>query len=264
MVLTLNDNEHVERAADPLSRLHEELSRLTHEAAVPGLRRYPQAAIIDPHHQPVSRNRISLGGWPVRGFIGILLAAGIGLGGIIWLGSSGDAAKTTPPAPTPIRPALVVQAAPIAAGSPELTPLLQSMARDLASLGKEVEQLRADRDLIVRENGKLGEQFRASQEQLTRATSLLSEQLKASQELLARDNANVVGQIKGVQDQLTSVVSLVSQQNAPPKIAVARPRLAAPAVPKPIPTLSTPEAANQPKPEKPKLSSASRPPAPAR
>jgi uncharacterized protein involved in exopolysaccharide biosynthesis len=127
------------------------------------------------------------------------------------------------------------------------------MARDLTSVGKEIEQLKA------------------SQEQLTRGAARLSEQLKASQERVARDNANVAEQIKTIQDQLARINAQASEQNAPPEIAaapilptLARPRPTVPAARKPVPTLSSPLATAKPKAEKPKLSSASRPPAPAR
>src|SRR6266404_9207812 len=47
----------------------------------------------------VSGTGISLGRWVLRGFAGTLLAAGIGVAAIIWLGSPGDATKTSPPQP---------------------------------------------------------------------------------------------------------------------------------------------------------------------
>src|SRR6476646_129677 len=127
---TLNEKE-LERAAEPLSRLQEELSKLSHEAA--GLRPDPRTASINTFRPAVSGNRTSFGGWALRGFTGILLAAGIGIAGFIWLGSSGDAAKTAPS-----QPAALVQTASTAAVSSEVMPLLQSLARDLVSLGKEI------------------------------------------------------------------------------------------------------------------------------
>jgi hypothetical protein len=244
--------------ASPADAGNQQLSKLSHEAPSP--RSDPQSASINTFGPAVSGNRISLGGWALRGFAGILLAASIGAAAIIWLGSTGDAAKVPPPQPAPL-----AQTAPTAAAlPPELTPLLQSMARDLASVGKEIEQLKAGRELMARDNANLSEQLKASQEQLTRGVARLSEQLKASQEQVARDNANVAEQIKGIQDQLVRITSRSSAQNAPPRIAAAPSRPAAPAVRKPVPTLSSPQAPAQPKAEKPKLSSTSRPPAPAR
>ena len=205
----------------------------------------------------VSGTGISLGRWVLRGFAGILLAAGIGVAAIIWLGSPGDATKTSPPQPAPLAPSA-------AALPPELTPLLQSMARDLASMGKEIEQLKAGRELMGRDNANLSEQLRANQEQLTRGVARLSEQLKTSQEQMLLDNANVAEQIKAIQDQLARVISKASKQNAPPRIAAAPSPPTAAVARKPVPALSSPQATAQPKAEKPKLSSTSRPPAPAR
>ena len=205
----------------------------------------------------VSGTGISLGRWVLRGFAGILLAAGIGVAAIIWLGSPGDATKTSPPQPAPLAPTA-------AALPPELTSLLQSMARDLASMGKEIEQLKAGRELMGRDNANLSEQLRANQEQLTRGVARLSEQLKTSQEQMLLDNANVAEQIKAIQDQLARVISKASKQNAPPRIAAAPSPPTAAVARKPVPALSSPQATAQPKAEKPKLSSTSRPPAPAR
>lgn len=213
----------------------------------------------------VSGDRISLGRWTLRGFAGILLAASIGVGGVIWLGSSGDAAKTTP------SPAPLTQTGPTAPASSEVTSLLQSMSRDLSSVGKEIEQLKAGRELLVRDNANLSEQLKASQEQLARAVAGLSEQLKVSQEQVAQDNAKMADQIKGIQEQLTGFVSRAAEQNVRPQIAATPPRPTLPSprpavLPerKPGPTLSSTQVVVQPKAEKPKPASTSRPPAPAR
>jgi Skp family chaperone for outer membrane proteins len=208
-----------------------------------------------------SGNRISSGGWTLRGLAVILLAAGIGTAAVIWLVSSGDAAKTAPS-----QSEALAQTAPSAAVSPELTPLLQSMVRDLVSAGKEIEKLKASREQMSRDNANLSEQLKASQEQLSRVVVRLSEQLKTGQEQAARDNATVAEQIKGIQDQLARVIS---QQKTLPKIAATSPRLPprparpeGPAALKPVPTVSSAPASAKPKAERPKLSSA--PPAPAR
>jgi gas vesicle protein len=213
-----------------------------------------------------SGNRISLGGWRLRGFAVILLAAAIGLASVLWLGSSPNAAKTAPSQPAPL-----AQIAATAAVPPESTPLLQSISRDLISVGKEIEQLKAGRELMVRDNANVSEQLKASQEQLTRVVGGLSDQLKTGQEQAARDNANMAEQIKGIQDQLARVISQASEQKTLPKIAATSPRLAprtprpeGPAALKPVPTVSSAPVATKPKTEKPKLSSTTQPPAPAR
>ncbi|MDO9461482.1 MAG: hypothetical protein Q7N95_15405, partial [Alphaproteobacteria bacterium] len=162
--------------APPVNAGNPQRSKLRHEA--PGSRLDPLITSISTVGPAVSGKRTSLGRWALLGIAGILLAASIGASLITWLGWSGDAAKTAltaPPQPVPLAPTAATL-------SPELTSMLQSMARDLAGLGKEVEQLKAGRELMVRENANLNEQFRASQEQLTRAVAQFSEQLKASQE----------------------------------------------------------------------------------
>jgi hypothetical protein len=196
--------------------------------------------------------------WALRGFAGILLAAGVGAGAFTWLGSSRDAAKTVPSQPAaPALPAGV---------SPELASLLQSISRDLASARKEIEQLKTGRDTMARDNANLSEQRKASQEQLIRTVARLSDQLKASQELATRDNAVAADQIRTVQDQLIRL-----EHNAPRRIVAAPPRPAPAASPpatpgasRPVPTPTSAQATTQPKPEKPKPSSTSAPPAPVR
>jgi hypothetical protein len=143
------------------------------------------------------------------------------------------------------------------------------MVRDLNSAGKEIEKLKANREQTSRDNANLDEQ--ASQEQLTRVVARLSEQLKTGQEQAARDNATVAEQIKGIQDQLARVISQASEQKTLPKIAATSPRLSprparpeGPAALKPVQTVSSAPASAKPKTEKPKLSSTSQPPVPAR
>jgi len=242
---------------DAGNQLLKQLSELSQETATPRSERHTVSrnrfGTADPG------NRTLLGGWTLRGFAGILLAAGIGVAAVLWFRSSGDAAKTAASQPAPL-----AQIAPTAAMPTELTPLLQSMARDLASMGKEIEQLKAGREPMPRDNANLSEQLRANQEQLTRGVARLSEQLKTSQEQVARDNANVAEQIKAIQDQLARVISQAAEQNARPRIAAAPPRPLTPAAGKPVPILPSPQATAQPTAEKPKLSSTSRPPAPAR
>ena len=225
---------------------NQQLSKVSHETASP--RSDPYTASISRFRTVESGNRNSLGGWRSRGFAVILLAAGIGTAAVIWLRLPGDAAKTAPSQPTAL-----AQTAPTTAVSTESMPLLQSMARDLASVGKEIEQLNV------------------SQEQLTRGAAGLSERLMASQEQVARNNANVAEQIKTIQDQLARINAQASEHNAPPEIATAplrptlpRPRPTLTAARKPVPKLSSPLATAKPKAEEPKLSSASRPPAPVR
>jgi hypothetical protein len=63
------------------------------------------------------------------------------------------------------------------------------------------------------------------------------EQLKASQEQMARDNANAAAQLKASQEQMARVLSKASEQNLRPKISAPPPRPAAAPTRKPVPTL---------------------------
>src|SRR5712675_3128323 len=183
-------HEQITRAGEEIARAEEQLSKLEHDA-VPGSRR-----LFD---RPA-----------VRGLTGLLLAACIGVAAIAWQSSYGDAAKEiiarwapqhvvtlSPPLENPRLPALpsppTVQAAaektasplaqtapedvaPTAAAlSPELTQLLQSMARDLATVGQGIEQLKAGQEQMARDNAKAAEQLKASQEQMARVIAKTSE-----------------------------------------------------------------------------------------
>jgi hypothetical protein len=57
-----------------------------------------------------------------------------------------------------------------------LTQLLQSMARDLATLGQGIEQLKASQEQMARDNANAAAQFKASQEQMARVLAKASEQ----------------------------------------------------------------------------------------
>jgi DNA repair ATPase RecN len=60
--------------------------------------------------------------------------------------------------------------------SRELTQVLQSMARDLATLGQEIEQLKAGQEQMARDNANTAEQLKASREQMARVLAKASEQ----------------------------------------------------------------------------------------
>jgi hypothetical protein len=243
--------EQIARADEELARAEERLSKLEHAArrAVPG-------------------KRPSLGGRAVRGFIGLVLAACIGVAAIAWQSPYGDAAKQIiaswvpqlvltsslplekpglPAQPSPpivqvaaanIAPTLqapLAQTAPedvvptaAAALSPELTQLLQSMAHDLATLGQGIEQL------------------------------------KASQEQMARDSANAAEQLKASQEQMARVIAKASEQNLRSKIPAPPPRPTTTSTRKLGPMILLPQATAQPQAEKTQLSSAPRAPMPLR
>lgn len=154
-----------------------------------------------------------IGSRPVRAFTGFLLTACIGGAGVAWQ-SYGDAAKeiiarwapqlgltswlpleklglSAQPAPPAVAPAAAEAAPPQAAAlaqtapeataptaaalTPESTQLLQSMARDLANVGQEMEQLKAS-----------VEQLKASQQQMSRDVAKVSEAKASEQNLRPR------------------------------------------------------------------------------
>src|SRR6267378_4511621 len=130
-----------------------------------------------------------LTGPAVRGFTGLLLAACIGAAAIAWQSPYGDAAIIATWAPQrvatsspPLENPGLAQTAPedvaptAAALSPELTQLLQSMARDIATLGQGIELLKASQEQMARDNANAAEQLKASQEQMARVIAKASEQ----------------------------------------------------------------------------------------
>jgi hypothetical protein len=183
--------EQIARADDQLARVTEQLSRLEQGPA-----RHPSAVLGS---QPAP-------GRPVlRGLTGLVLAAGIcaaayalqaspyaeAAKGMIaqWaphgvstsplaLAKPGDPATVTSTVQlasveaTPSQPALTAQTptqdvAPASAPmSPELTQMLQSMARDIATLEQGIEQLKASQERVAADNAKSIAELKASQEQM--------------------------------------------------------------------------------------------------
>jgi len=257
--------EQITRVDEEIARAEEQLSKRDDAARHPS--DHPQTR-MNTFRPAVRGNRPSLGGRAVRAFIGLTLAACIGVVAIAWQSPSyGDAArqiiarwapqlaptlslmlenpglpaqpspptiqaaaaKTAPPQPATLAQTAPEGAAPTAAAvSPELTPLLQSMARDLATVGQRVEQL------------------------------------KASQEQMARDNANLAEQLKAGREEMARVIAMVSEQNLRPKIPEPLPRPTPAATRKPVSTLPSSRATAQPHVEKTQLSSAPRAPMPLR
>jgi uncharacterized membrane protein YccC len=187
--------EQIALADEQLARVNEQISRLENDSA-----------------RKNEFRRSSRGRPALRGFIGLLLTAGICTAAFAWH-SYGDtarpmisrwapqlAADSSPPSETPTlatepTPAAVqlaaadpaisplpppAQAAPQAAApSPipaETAELLQTMARDLANVRQEIEQLKAGQEALTRETAKNAEQLKESQEQTARAIANVSEQ----------------------------------------------------------------------------------------
>jgi hypothetical protein len=117
-------------------------------------------------------------------------------------------ATTVLPQPAPLAQTGPEDVAPTAAAPfPELAHLLQTMARDLATVEQEIEHLKTSQEQMVRDNA---EQFKATQEQMTRLIT-------------------------------------TAEQSLRPKISAPTPRpTAATPTRKPVPTLSSPQATAQP------------------
>jgi chromosome segregation ATPase len=68
-------------------------------------------------------------------------------------------------------------AAPTATAAPaDHTELLQTMARDLANVERNIEQLKANQQQIARDSSKAIEELKASQEEIKRVLARVSEQ----------------------------------------------------------------------------------------
>jgi hypothetical protein len=226
--------------------------------------------------------RPSIGRRAVRAFKALLLAACIGAAAIAWQSSGNvtkkiiatwapqfvltwlpleklglsaqpnpsdvpaDAANAAPPQPAALAQTAPQGIAPTAAApSAESAQLLQSMARDLASVGQEVEQLKASI-----------EELKANQQQISRDAARASEQNKASeQNLRPRISA------PPPRPAVARARKPVPPYYPPPQAAVAPtlPQAAAPYVPRP--PEPQPQAAPQP-PADPELASVPRPPMP--
>ena len=228
--------EQFGRADEQLTRVDEQVSKLEQDAAPHPSD--PQN-LIDPLNPAENGDRPYFGGPAMRGFIGFLLAVSIGVAAVVWQSPFyGDAARqivarwapqlvttlsptleslglpaqpspptiqptsanTAPPQPAPLAQTASEDVAPTAVPlSPEPAQLLQSMARDLATVGQEIEQLKI------------------SQAQMTRANAELAEQLKATQVQMARDKAELSEQVKAAQAQMARPIAKASEHNLRPK-----------------------------------------------
>ena len=214
--------EQFGRADEQLARVDEQVSKLEQDAAPHSSE--PQTR-INTFHPVVPGDRPSRGWWAIRGFIGLLLAVCIGVAAVVWQSPFyGDAARqiiarwaaqlvptssatleslglpaqpspptiqptanTGPPQPVPLAQTASEDVAPPAAPlSPEPAQLLQSMARDLATVGQEIEQLKISQAQMARANAEIAEQLKATQLQMARDKAELSEQLKTAQAQMAR------------------------------------------------------------------------------
>jgi hypothetical protein len=236
--------------------------------------------------------RRSGGGRLLRGFVGFLLAVGFGVAAAAWQ-AYGDTAqqmiakvspqrvlalllpqdKTAPSAVDVATNAAPVQASSPAeaavegvapatvaaspAASPEASPSVQSMARDLASAGQQIDQLRASI-----------EQLKAGQEQMSRDIAKLSEakaaESKTSEIKASEKSAEPRARLSALPQRPVAapprrVISSYrpSQYAAPPRVPPAQYYVPRQVEPLPPPAMAQP-------PVDPELASVPRPPMPLR
>jgi hypothetical protein len=209
-------HEQITRAHEEIGRTEEQLSELQHDVARQPSD-HPQSR-MNTFRPAVPSDPPSLGRRAVRAFISLALLGCIGVAAMAWQSpSSGDAAKqmiarwapqlvptllltlespglpaqraplavrasaasAAPPQPAPlaqIAPQGVVP--PASALSPDSAQLLQSMARDLATVGQRIEQLKASID-----------QLKAGQQQMSREIAKPFESKASEQNLRPKTSA---------------------------------------------------------------------------
>ena len=193
--------EKIKSADEQLGRMHEQPTRPERE---------------EPRSGGRSRRDRS---W-LRGLVGLLLAACIFTAALASRSPQGDAVRRW--APTLIstfwlsaeklgfsarsKPSSVQLAAAEPAGSHEIAPtsaavspeagqLLQTMAREVVNVEREIEQLKSSQQQFASDNAKA------------------LEQIKASQDETAHDNARAAELLKGSQERLTQLIATVSDKN---------------------------------------------------
>ena len=199
----------IARAGEELARVSEQVAKMEHDAA-----RAPPAGPASP--EPASagvRRQSPPGGLALRTLVGLVLAALIVVPALVLQSSYGAGAKlvvarwapqlvstspsenppipdrppsstvqvaaaeATPPQATPLPQTAPNDAGPTtAAALPDHTELLQTMARDLANLKRNIEELQANQQQIVRDNSKAIEELKANQEEMKRELARVSEQ----------------------------------------------------------------------------------------
>jgi len=243
--------EQLTSAGEEMARAEEQLSKLEQDAA----------------RTAAQRKRSWLGGQAVRGFTGLVLAACIFAAAMVSQSSYGDTAKqivarwaprlvATAPLPLDssglpaqlsprVAQANAAQTAPqsspqeaaptTASISPELTQLLQSMARDLATLGQGIAELKTRQEQMARDNANAVEQLKAGQDQMARVIARASE---------AKASEAKASEIKPSETKPSGVKP--SGQNVRPKISAPPPRRTATSAHGPVPTRASPQTTARP------------------
>jgi len=213
----------------------------------------------------------SIGRGAMRAFAAVLLATGIGVAGIAWE-SYGDAAQqmiaqwaprlaltsslppekpalsaqpappvvqaeaANPAPPQPLPPAQTAAPGVAPSAAAESAQLLQSMARDLATVGQEIGQLKASI-----------EQLKASQQQISRDIAKASE-AKASEAKASEIKASEIKASEAKASEMKASETKASEQSLRPRIAAPLPRPAAAPARRPMPPPPPPLAAAAPTP----------------
>jgi hypothetical protein len=196
-------HEQIVRADKDLTRLSEQLAKLERDDS------YPSSGGPGPDPQSPPRRPV------LRALVGLPLAACIVVAALVLQSSYGGEAKlivarwapqlvSTPSLPPEKLPLLAQpvpsigqvtaaeaappqarllaqttpQDAPPTATAPlaDQTQLLQTMARDLANVERNIEQLKANQQQIISDNSKAIEELKASQEEIKRVLARVSEQ----------------------------------------------------------------------------------------
>jgi hypothetical protein len=206
--LVVRADEQIARAYEQIAHADEELARLTEQLAKMGLdAARPPSAGPGPQTPPGRPAR--------RALVGLLLLACIVVAAPVLQSSYSGGAKLivarwapqlvstssstpgdpfpVPPAPSTVQMAAAAEAAPppatppaqtapqdatptATAALPDYTGLLQTIARDLASVQRDIEQLKANQQQTAGDNSRAVEQLKASQEELKRQLARISEQ----------------------------------------------------------------------------------------
>ena len=236
-VLAARADERLAHAYDQIAQADAQLARLTEQ-----LSRMEQDSV----HHPIPvmmAKRPSRGHPALRGFVGLLAAAGIAGAAFVAQSSYGDT----------VRPVIARWAAPylgsvswLAAAKPELAAQPSSSGVRLASVAEAAPAQAAPAAPTAPQDSASPAAAIASSEMTlllqTMARDLVTvqqgiEELKANQERIAGDNAKAVEQLKASQEQMARLVARVSEQEQ-------RAKLPAP----PPPTRPVAEAARKPAP----------------
>jgi uncharacterized protein YoxC len=235
----------ISRVDAQLSHVHEQIKSADEQLASMGAQRSRQERETARSHPRRSR------GMPwLRGIAGFLVAAYVIATAFVSQSSYGDAiarwapqfvsvltfplemlSLLTQPSPSSVQLAAAEPTSPVQIAPQDIAPTavpassepaksLQTLARDLANVEREIEQLKASQQQLASDNAKA------------------IEQIKASQEQAARDIARNVELLKASQEQVAQLIARASEQNIRPKTSAPQPQNTI-GTRKPIPTPAT-------------------------